>query len=303
MSYHTDYRPKTFDDFLGNDSLVKSLKSLLSKEKHPHTYMFHGESGCGKTTLARIIANYLKCNESDVFEVNMSNNRGIDTARSIIERCELSPMFGNTMVIILDEVHKSTNEFQNAMLKVLEDTPKNIYFILCTTDPHKVLLTVRNRCTQFEVSKLTASNLEKLLNVVIKNEKLKIEKDIINKIVNKSEGCSREALILLEKVKDLSIDELDKSIDNFSIEKEEIISLCRRLINKSSSWKMIAASLSKIQDEPETVRRAVLGYCSAVLLKEENARAFLILDYFKDHFYDSGKAGLIHACYGVVCGG
>jgi len=301
MAYHLDYRPSSFDNYLGNKATVKSLKALLSKEKHPHTFLFCGESGCGKTTLARIVASFVGCAEADIVEVNLSNNRGIDTAREIIERCQLSPMFGSKIVYILDEAHKSTNEFQNAMLKVLEESPKHVYFILCTTDPNKLIPTVRKRCTPYEIKKLTENETKELLTKIIKDEKIKVSDIVLEKIIKKVDGCPRDSLVLLEKVKDLDEDEVDNAIIDFSNEKEEIISLCRRLL-KGCSWNMMANALSKVTDEPETVRRAILGYCSAVLLKEENSRAALIIDCFKSHFYDSGKAGLIAACYEVICG-
>jgi DNA polymerase III gamma/tau subunit len=231
----------------------------------------------------------------------MSNNRGIDTAREIIERCQLSPMFSQKMIVILDEVHKSTNEFQNAMLKVLEEPPKHVYFILCTTDPNKLISTVRKRCTPYEIKKLTDNETKELLTKIVKDEKIKVSDIILDKITKKVDGCPRDSLVLLEKVKDLDEEEVDNAIIDFSSEKEEIISLCRRLV-KGCSWNMLANALTKVTDEPETVRRAVLGYCSAVLLREENSRAALIIDCFKNNFYDSGKAGLIAACYEVICG-
>jgi DNA polymerase III gamma/tau subunit len=302
MSYHLDYRPNSFDNYLGNKATVKSLKALLSKDNHPHSYLFYGESGCGKTTLARIVASFVGCTDTDIQEINMSNNRGIDTAREIIERCHLSPMFSQKMIIILDEVHKSTNEFQNAMLKVLEEPPKHVYFILCTTDPNKLIPTVRKRCTPYEIKKLNADETKALLAKIVKDEKIKVSNVILDKITKKVDGCPRDSLVLLEKVKDLDEDEVDNAIIDFSSEKEEIISLCRRLLKPDTSWNMLANALSKITDEPEAVRRAVLGYCSAVLLREANSRAALIIDCFKGHFYDSGRAGLIAACYEVICG-
>ncbi len=302
MAYHLDYRPKTFEEFLGNESVVKVLKSLLSKVKHPHSYLFYGEPGCGKTTLARIIGNYLKCNETDILEINISDNRGIDTARSIIEKCHTAPMFGDRMLIILDEVHKSTNDFQNAMLKILEEPPTHVYFVLCTTEPVKVLKTVRSRCSEYEVNRLYPKEIRVLIEKVVSNEKLKLTEDQQNKIEECADGCPRTILMFLEKIKELNDEEIEQSILSFKGEKEEVIMLCRRLMKKDSSWETIAKTIKKIEEEPETVRRAILGYCSAILLKEKNVRAALIIDCFKDNFYDSGKAGLIAACYEVVVG-
>lgn len=301
MPYHIDYRPKDFIEYLGNENVKKSIQGLLEKENHPHTYLLYGESGCGKTTLARIMAAKLNCHNLDVFEINMSNNRGIDTARDLIDKAYLSAFHGKNKMYILDEVHKSTNEFQNAILKILEDTPKNTYFVLCTTEPNKILKTVRNRCSQFEIKKLDNDEIESLIEHISDLENIKNVPEIKKIIIKQSKGCARQALILLEKIASmgaLDIEEIIESNFIFNEEKEEIITLCRRLLD-SDSWRKIARILKNLEDDPEKIRRAVLGYCSAVLLNTDNPRAALIIEYFKDNFYDSGKAGLISACYNI----
>jgi len=162
------YRPKNFENFIGNNSTITALKSSLDK-KTVRCYLIHGKSGCGKTTLARIIATKLGATDRDIKELNVSNQRGIDKARKIITLTIYRPL-GGVRVFILDEAHRSTVDFQNAMLKIMEEPPKGNYFVLCTTEPEKLLETIKNRCSIFHVRELSIDEITILLNYVIKEE-------------------------------------------------------------------------------------------------------------------------------------
>src|SRR3989304_2450876 len=154
MGSNIKFRPKDLSDIIGNRSIVTSLESILQSKDRPHAFLFTGKQGCGKTTLARILCKRLECSDHDLIEINISNNRGIDTARDIIQFAYVKPLDGRSRVYLLDEVHKSTNDFQNAILKVMEEPPEHLYFILCTTEPQKLLKTVISRCTEYVVSPL-----------------------------------------------------------------------------------------------------------------------------------------------------
>ena len=144
MSLYLKYRPKDFDEMVGNDETIESLKKLIQKEDRPHTYLFTGQSGCGKTSAARICANKLGAKGHSIIEINSSNNRGIDTARDIIDQMQYKPLEGNIWVFIIDEIHQTTSVAQNALLKPLEDTTDSAYFFLCTTDPQKLIKPLKN---------------------------------------------------------------------------------------------------------------------------------------------------------------
>ncbi len=299
MPLHTDYRPKTLDEIVGNNSTIKSLTSILNRErkKIPHTFLFHGASGCGKTTFARIVSNMLGCSEHDYTEINAGNNRGIDTARNILKNLHYKPLVGETKVILLDEVHATTKDFQNALLKSLEDTPPHVYFILCTTDPQKLLLTVRNRCMMFEVKKLSEEKLFGLLETILTAEDKPIDDPMMTQIATKADGCPRQALILLDEVIDLNPRERRRAIQSFKTQEEKTIDLCRALLKKDR-WLNISKILKGLEDEPEKVRWSVLGYMNTVLLGGNNtAQASITIIMFQEPFYDTGKAGLTLAAF------
>ena len=152
MPLHITYRPNKFAEIIGNKSTVKTIQNKINGDDPPHAILLHGPSGCGKTTLARIISTELGCNinSNDFNELDIAQLTGVDTAREIRQNMNFLPMESKCRVWLLDEFHKASASFQNAMLKALEDTPKHVYFILCTTDPQKVIKTVQTRCQKYK---------------------------------------------------------------------------------------------------------------------------------------------------------
>jgi len=296
---YQEYRPKTLSEFQGNKGLKASLESILKEEKIPHSFLFHGPSGCGKTTLAYIIATKLTCSSMDLHEINAANNRGIETARELIKTLDLQPMMGDTKVILLDEVHATTKDFQNALLKSLEDTPSHVYFILCTTNPEKLLKTVRNRCTTFEVKALGEDDLYSVITDVLTQENIEEEffpDDAIEAIIKASEGCPRQALVMVEQIKGLNPKQMKESVEKFASYESSIIDLCRAM-TKRQNWKGISTILQGLDAEPETIRRSILGYFNKVLLSSGSPVHASIMDVFSKHTYDSGRAGLTLMCF------
>lgn len=300
-----DYRPRTLAEVRGNETTVKALEAVLARkpENIPHTMLFCGPSGCGKTTLARIVAKALGCNGSDFNELDIADFRGIDTAREIRRNMVYRPMEGRCRVYLLDEVHRLTGDAQEAMLKAFEDTPDHVYFLLATTDPAKLKPTVRNRCTTFEVAPLTEREMKALLGEVISAEKVKIPDAAISAILDNCMGSPRNALQLLEKIIDMDPADMAEAAEQAARDQSQVIDLCRALIGKKK-WVDIAKIIKGLEDqEPESVRHAVLGYCASILLKEDMAQAFLVADSFRKPFYESGgKAGLVLACYEALNG-
>ncbi len=294
------FRPKSLKAIIGNESTVNALSNMIAKETVPHTMLFFGPSGCGKTTLARILQTELECSDLDFKEMNCSANRGIDDIREIQRRMNMAPT-GKCRIWLLDEVHMLTREAQNAALKILEDTPRHVYFFLCTTDPQKLIKTIRTRCCEMAVELLSYNQLEKLCLRVCDKVKLKLEKDILDDLVASAEGSARSLLVSLDKLKNLDASGQRKALSQKQDGEREGIELCRALIN-CAGWKSVAGILKNLKEDPEKIRWAVLGYARAVLLKggDKTGQAALVIDCFKEHFYDSKAPGLAYACYEAV---
>lgn len=303
LSLYLKYRPTKFEDMVGNSSMLKSLKSVTNRSKGiPHAFLFCGPSGCGKTTLARILKKGFDCSEQDFVELNVANVRGIETIRDIGRQMTLSPMGGQSRIFLLDESHKLTSDAQHALLKFLEDTPKHVRFILCTTEPDKLISTIRNRCSTFHVTPLTTRDMFKLLKDVCGKEEVELPDEALREIVKVAEGSPRKALVILDSVIDIDDDEdLIEAIKNYHIYgKAGVIDLCRILLNGKAKWKQVADILSKVEEEPENIRYAVLGYMNSVLMKGENNLAAYVIEEFSESFMYNKKAGLTGACYRMV---
>ena len=302
LPLHTKYRPPNFDTFIGNDSVVSSLISILTrKEGQPRTFLFQGPSGCGKTTIARIMKSYLTCSDEDFHEFNTANTRGIDTIREIKSTSEYKPWLGKVKIYLLDEVHKLTNDAQNAVLKLLEDTPEHVRFILCTTDPEKLLKTIRTRCTTFQLSALPKRSIVKLLRDICKNEQVTIDQGfekVLEEIARVSEGLPRKALVLLDQVIDLNNEDALKAIEKVTLNESTTLELCQLLIESvPNKWERVAVILKGLDTEPETVRYSILGYLASVLLNKGDVRVAQMISIFSESFMYSGRAGLIAACF------
>jgi DNA polymerase-3 subunit gamma/tau len=170
MSLYQKYRPTKLSEILGNRETVMTLKGMFKKKDIPHVFLFHGSTGTGKTTIARIIATELGCAENNLIEIDMAQFRGIDTVREIRKNCQYTPLGGGVRVYVIDECGKMTGDAQAAFLKILEDTPTHVYFMLCTTDPQSLLPTVKGRCSQFQMQLLDDEQMEQLLTNVVVTE-------------------------------------------------------------------------------------------------------------------------------------
>jgi DNA polymerase-3 subunit gamma/tau len=300
MGLYLKYRPNALTEIEGNREIVITLRGMFKKNEIPHSMLFHGPTGCGKTTLARIVAKELGCAENNLIEIDTAQFRGIDTVRDLRKNIQYTPLGGGIRVYIIDEVHKMTGDAQNAFLKILEDTPLHIYFILCTTDPQSLLPTIKGRCSQFQVQLLSDDDMKSLLTKIAELENDSIEDEIIEQITQDSQGHPRNALQILEQVLSTPKKRRLTIAQQAAIEQSESIALCRALMKKQG-WSEVKKILQGLKgQDAEGIRRVVIGYASSVLLNTDNAVAGLILEAFQEPTYNMGFPGIVLACYTVI---
>lgn len=298
MDLHLRYRPRKFKDFIGNKAVVSSLmEALKNKKTFSHAILLDGPSGCGKTTLARILAEKLGCHPKEIHEINAANNRGIDFIRDIISKAKYNPVLGKRRVYIFDESHQLSKDAQNAMLKLIEDSPKRSYFIFCSTNPESMLKTIKTRCAQYTVKSLRPKDIEELLDYVIKKEKLKTKSKIKSLIVDACDGSPRMALVFLGMLKGVTKRKRAEELIYTKIaDTEQAITLCRALMS-NKSWKELSAILKGLDGQAyEKIRLSVLGYFTSVMMNGKNLGPYAeLLDVFMEPLtYMNPKHDLFH---------
>ncbi len=244
------YRPLTFNEVAGQEHIVKTIKNALERNKLAHAYLFAGPRGTGKTTMARLLAKALNCDEGvghqcnhcknciainegthpDVIEIDAASNSGVDNVRDLIDKVKYGTILGRYKVYIIDEVHMMTPSAFNALLKTLEEPPANVVFILATTEPNKVLPTILSRCQRYDFTKLSEEEISNRLIEVLQKENIEYNHEAVDLIVSLADGGMRDALSILDQVLAYSSNTLKADdINNiFSLEtKEEKISLLK----------------------------------------------------------------------------
>lgn len=218
---YRQYRPKTFDEVLGQDRVVNVLKNQVKNNNFSHAYIFAGERGCGKTTCAKIFAKAINClhpvdgspclecenckaidDEStiDIIEMDAASNRRIDDIRNIKDNVIYPPNKLKYKVYIIDEAHMITREAFNALLKIMEEPPSHLVFILATTEIDKIPNTILSRAQNFEFNKIEKSKIKEQISIILKDKDIEMENEAIDLIIRKAKGAMRDALSILDQV-------------------------------------------------------------------------------------------------------
>jgi DNA polymerase III gamma/tau subunit len=300
---YQEVRPKGFDQFVGNEETVRSLQALLAGKKElPHAFLFSGPTGCGKTTLARILAQELGCVEGSLIELNAANTRGIDTIRSVVNEATLRTFMAKVKVILLDESHQLTASAQECLLKILEDCPKHCFFILCTTSPNNLIPTIRNRCVQYTVGLLGRKKLNQVLSNACRDMELKVDPEVLAVIADVADGCARQALNLLEKVKDIdNVDDAFVLLTKNTLYDDSIWTLCGLICSspevRRKKWKEILEVTDRLEEDVEGIRRTILTTLSKKIIQTEDDQIAIdyagLLEIFSQNTYNGGKGQLI----------
>lgn len=194
------YRPKNFDEILGQDHIIGILKNAIKSKRIAHAYLFAGPKGTGKTSAARILAKEAGCSDVDLTEIDAASSRGIDEIRALREAVRFYPLQGSIKVYIIDEAHMLTKEAFNALLKTLEEPPPHAIFILATTEPDKVPDTIISRCQNFSFRKIPENILRKAILSIAESEGFEVDDESAGLIALHADGSFRDAQGALDQL-------------------------------------------------------------------------------------------------------
>lgn len=316
LALYRKYRPDNFGEVVGQEKIVKTISNAIENNKISHAYMFSGPRGTGKTTTAKIIAKMVNCNNlvngkpcekcescinfsvsSDVVEIDAASNNGVDEIRELRDKVNLVPANSKYKIYIIDEVHMLTTQAFNALLKTLEEPPSHVIFILATTEPYKVPLTVASRCQKFQFSKINDSEIVSRLQLISEKENINIDLDALYEIARLSDGGLRDAINLLDQLSVYKVDnitledvcnvngvvsyvEMYELLMNVKLKKrEKIINLVEEIDNKGKN-------ISKFIEELIVFLKDVMIYKNSGIktnIKEKNEKIIQISNDFNDY--------------------
>lgn len=278
MALYRAYRPQKFSEVVGQRHIVRTLQNAIKLNKVAHAYLFCGPRGTGKTTMAKIMAKALNCQKgmvmepccecdncigiakgqiADVIEMDAASNNGIDEIRDIREKVKLMPAYGRYKVYIIDEVHMLSTQAFNALLKTLEEPPSYCVFILCTTDPQKIPMTILSRCQRFDFQGISPEDVKLNLKHVAEEENVKVTDDALDLISEACEGGMRDALSLLDQSISFSSDDVvdldDVTLVSGSVNKDAIITLIKCAYENNQEE--ILTTINKIISEGKEIEK------------------------------------------------
>lgn len=260
MSYvalYRKYRPNNFSNVVGQEMTVNVLTNAIKNNHISHAYLFCGPRGTGKTSIAKIFAKAVNClnfnedicgqceicealkqNDNDIIEIDAASNNGVDEIRTLRDNVKLMPSFCKYKIYIIDEVHMLSTGAFNALLKTLEEPPSHVIFILATTEPNKIPLTILSRCQRFDFNKVESDKIYKRLKYITQEEKVTLNDEVIKYIAENTDGCLRDAVNLLDQTislgkSDITLDDVDKLSGKIS--QETVFSILDAIISKNYS--------------------------------------------------------------------
>jgi DNA polymerase-3 subunit gamma/tau len=287
MSYQVlarKWRPRTFKELVGQESVVQALANGLDNDRVHHAFILTGTRGVGKTTLARILAKCLNCEQGvsstpcgtcsscvdidegrfqDMLEIDAASRTGVDDTRELLETVQFAPTRGRFKVYIIDEVHMLSTQSFNALLKTLEEPPPHVKFVLATTDPHKIPVTIQSRCLRFNLQRLLPEQIGGHLTRLVETEEIEAEPAAIERIARGADGSMRDGLSLLDqaiafgggRLEDQDVAEMMGSVDHDHVVRmvaalsatnaEELLNIVRELAAQSRKLDLVLDALAE----------------------------------------------------------
>lgn len=277
LALYRKYRPTNFSEVVGQDKVITVIKNEIINNRISHAYLFSGPRGTGKTTTAKIIAKLVNCtnpvngeccdkcdnclnfkNSSDIVEIDAASNNGVDEIRELRDKVNLVPTNSKYKIYIIDEVHMLTTQAFNALLKTLEEPPAHVIFILATTEPHKIPLTVASRCQKFQFSKISNDEIVHRLSDIIKEENIKLDNEILLEIARLSDGGLRDAINMLDQLlayKSENITLMDVYNINSCVSYVDIYNFINNMMNNNAVE--IVSFIEKIDNEGKNISKFI----------------------------------------------
>ncbi|MGG1369088.1 DNA polymerase III subunit gamma/tau [Priestia megaterium] len=296
------YRPQSFNDVVGQQHIIKTLQNALVQEKFSHAYLFSGPRGTGKTTAAKILAKAVNCEKapiaepcnecatcrgitdgsiSDVIEIDAASNNGVDEIRDIRDKVKYAPSAVRYKVYIIDEVHMLSIGAFNALLKTLEEPPAHVIFILATTEPHKIPLTIISRCQRFDFKRISPEDIVYRMKEVLGSEELEVSEDALYEIAKASEGGMRDALSLLDQAISYSTEKVsleDVLSITGAVSQSFIVKIVQAIFNKNivEALDSVESLIKNGKDPARFVEDLIFYYRDVLLYQASEENAYLL---------------------------
>ncbi|MBO7536389.1 MAG: DNA polymerase III subunit gamma/tau, partial [Bacilli bacterium] len=310
QALYRTYRPQLFRDVVGQEVVVKTLQNAIANNKISHAYLFAGPRGTGKTTVARIFAKTLNCENPvlqepcdkcrscyeiadgispDVIEIDAASNNGVDEIRDIREKAKFLPSGTKYKIYIIDEVHMLSTGAFNALLKTLEEPPAHVVFILATTEVQKIPSTIASRCQRFEFKALTVSEISKKLRLVCNEENVEITEEALTSIAESAEGALRDALSVLDQAISYSDEKVtieDVNLVTGSLSYDKVIELASSFEerNVTSALEIVHALIESGKEVDKIVSGLLQFYRDMLLYKNVSSAVYAKYIFEKPKF-------------------
>jgi DNA polymerase-3 subunit gamma/tau len=292
---YNEWRPKLFKHVFGQAAVIAALQAAL-KQRSTQAFLFSGPSGVGKTTLARIVANKLEC---QLTEIDGATYTGVDKMREIVSSVQYVPFEHRGHAIIIDECHRISAQAWDSSLKAVEEPPPGVHWLLCTTNPGKLPETVQTRTLHLKLKALSRATLSQLVEAVATGANIALEPTIIQLIVAEANGSARQALVNLDACRSAKDRQQAAHLLHTLQDSDLGLQLCRTLagqVNRETAWTTAMQLVDKLLaagEDPESLRIRICHYFTAAIRKSEPAKAAALLQQMEPFVYGYAQADAV----------